>query len=290
MSACNLCPRKCNVDRSVQRGFCGEGEAVRAAKAMLHFGEEPLITGKGGSGAVFFCGCNLRCVFCQNRPISRGEVGKEISTERLCEIFLELQARGAENINLVTGTHFVPQIISALTLAKGSLKIPVVYNCGGYESVETLRMLDGFVDIYLPDLKYFSSELSEKYSSAPDYFEKAVEALCEMLRQTGEDVIEDGVMKKGVIVRHLVLPNAYKDSVEVMKRLAELPRKPLVSLMRQYTPEFLTGDYKELSRRLTTFEYEKVLEVCEELGLDGFSQGKSSATAEMTPIFDLSGI
>lgn len=290
MSVCNLCPRQCGVDRSVERGYCGESEKIRVGKAMLHFGEEPVITGKGGSGAIFFCGCNLRCVFCQNAPISTGKIGREITVERLCEIFYELEEKGAENINLVTATHFAPQIASALRLSKKRLNIPVVYNCGGYESVETLRMLEGLVDIYLPDFKYFSPELSKKYSGAPDYFEKATKALCEMLRQTGEAVIENGVMKRGVIVRHLVLPNAYKDSCEVMRAIARLPIKPLVSLMRQYTPEFLRGDFSELSRRLTTFEYEKVLFTCQELGLDGFSQEKSSATAEMTPVFDLEGI
>lgn len=290
MSVCNLCPRRCGVDRSVERGYCGEGESLRVAKAMLHFGEEPVITGKGGSGAVFFSGCNLRCVFCQNSPISSGKTGKEITTERLSEIFLELQEKGAENINLVTATHFIPQVASALRRSEGTLRIPVVYNCGGYESVETLRMLEGLVDIYLPDFKYFSSKLSQKYSGAPDYYEAAIKALEEMLRQTGEAVIENGIMKRGVIVRHLVLPNAYKDSIEIMKAISTLPIKPLVSVMRQYTPEFLTGSHSELSRRLTTFEYEKVISVCNELGLDGFSQDKSSATAEMTPLFDLEGV
>lgn len=287
---CELCPRKCSVDRNVTVGYCGEKTNLKIAKAMLHYGEEPVISGKNGSGAIFFSGCNMKCCFCQNSKISSKNFGAEISVKRLSEIFLELQQQGANNINLVTATHFVPQVISALDLAKPSLKIPVVYNCGGYESVETLKMLEGYVDIYLPDVKYFNDALAIKYSNAPHYFEAAYAAVEEMLRQVGAPVIKDGLMKKGVIVRHLILPNCYHDSIEILKRLSKLSQKFLVSIMRQYTPCYHAVDFKELNRRLTTFEYRKVIDECLNLGLDGFSQEKSSATLEMTPDFNLSGI
>lgn len=296
MESCVLCPRECGIDRVNKLGFCGMGEEITAAKAMLHFWEEPCISGKRGSGAVFFSGCVLRCVFCQNYDISTEKRGKAISIERLSEIFLELQQKGAQNINLVNPTHFVPKIIPAVKRAKErGLKIPVVYNSGGYEKVDTLKMLDGVVDIYLPDVKYFSSDLSKKLSNAPDYFEIAISAVEEMVRQTGEPKFtENGEMLSGVIVRHLVLPWEYKDSVEVVKRLGEhFGGGILFSLMSQYTPfgrVRVDKNLEKYNRRITTFEYEKVLEAAISAGLRGYMQEKSSAREEYTPEFDFEGI
>lgn len=294
---CELCPRRCGVDRSEKAGFCGMGERIVAARAGLHFWEEPCISGESGSGAVFFSGCVMRCKFCQNNEISRGKKGKEISVERLAEIYLELAEQGALNINLVNPTHFVPQIISSLELArKQGLRVPIVYNSGGYERVETLKMLEGLVDIYLPDVKYFDDELAVKLSSAQNYFETAMSAVSEMIRQTGKPVFDESgeIMKKGTIVRHLVLPNCYKDSVEVIKRVGErFGGEILFSLMSQYTPfgEVKTNpEFKKMNRRITTFEYQKALDAVLEAGLQGFMQEKSSAKEEYTPSFDLTGI
>lgn len=294
---CELCPRRCGVDRSEKAGFCGMGERIVAARAGLHFWEEPCISGESGSGAVFFSGCVMRCKFCQNNEISRGKKGKEISVERLAEIYLELAEQGALNINLVNPTHFVPQIISSLELArKQGLRVPIVYNSGGYERVETLKMLEGLVDIYLPDVKYFDDELAVKLSSAQNYFETAMSAVSEMIRQTGKPVFDESgeIMKKGTIVRHLVLPNCYKDSVEVIKRVGErFGGEILFSLMSQYTPfgEVKTNpEFKKMNRRITTFEYQKALDTVLEAGLQGFMQEKSSAKEEYTPSFDFTGI
>lgn len=294
---CELCPRRCRVDRSEKAGFCGMGDRIIAARAGLHFWEEPCISGESGSGAVFFSGCVMRCKFCQNNEISRGKKGKEISVERLAEIFLELEEQGALNINLVNPTHFVPQIISSLELArKQGLRVPIVYNSGGYERVETLKMLEGLVDIYLPDVKYFDDELAVKLSSAQNYFETAMSAVSEMIRQTGKPFFDESgeIMKKGTIVRHLVLPNCYKDSVEVIKRVGErFGGEILFSLMSQYTPfgEVKTNpEFKKMNRRITTFEYQKALDAVLEAGLQGFMQEKSSAKEEYTPSFDLTGI
>ncbi len=285
MSGCKLCPRECSIDRSVKTGFCRVGNDIRIAKYMLHFGEEPCITGKNGSGAVFFSGCNLRCAFCQNYPISHELKGENVPQEQLKKIFFELRDKGAHNINLVTATHFADKIAEVLTECKKELGIPVVYNCGGYESIDTLRMLDGLVDIYLPDMKYYDSGMSAKYSGAADYFERAYEALKEMLRQQPETVFDGDIMTKGVIVRHLVLPNGYHDSMKMIEKIAELPVRPLVSIMRQYTPCYGAEKFKEINRKLTSFEYYKVTDRCAELGLDGFMQEKGCDTLEMTPDF-----
>ena len=293
MSGCTLCPRRCNADRNVKAGFCGvfgANDAVKAAKAMLHFGEEPPISGEKGSGAVFFSGCTMRCVFCQNYEVSSNAHGKEITVSRLADIFLELQEKGAHNINLVTGSHYVPQIIKALDLAKPRLQIPVIFNCGGYESVDTLKMLDGYIDVYLPDVKYYDDALAMRYSSAKNYFAAAYKALEGMLRQAGKYRIENDLIKKGVIVRHLILPNCYKDSIALLNALAPFKDDILISLMSQYVPMGRAADYPEINRRLTTFEYRKVLAECERIGFDGFTQERSSATTELTPDFDFSGI
>lgn len=294
---CTLCPRMCGADRAAgERGYCGMGAELTAARAALHYWEEPCISGEAGSGAVFFSGCVMRCAFCQNYGISSENNGKVITVERLAEIFLELQQQGALNINLVNPTHFVPQIISALELSrKRGLVIPIVYNSGGYERVETLKMMEGLVDIYLPDVKYFSEELSRSLSSAPRYFDTAMAAVEEMVRQTGAPLIsEDGILKRGTVVRHLVLPNCYKDSIEVIKRVGErFGGRILFSLMSQYTP---FGRVKtdpalsKLNRRITTFEYRKALDAVVDAGLSGYMQEKSSAREEYTPEFDFTGL
>lgn len=291
---CKLCPRECGTDRTKEKGFCGAGDKAVVARASLHKWEEPCISYKNGAGTVFFSGCNLHCCFCQNNKISNELFGKEISDEKLSEIFLRLQDMGADNIDLVTPTHFVPNIIKALDMAKNKLTIPVVYNCGGYESVKTIEMLDGYIDIYLPDMKYFSSEISAKYSNAPDYFERASAAALAMIKQTGElKFNNEGGLLKGTIIRHMVLPSRRHDSMEIIRWIAEntSPKNVLVSIMNQYTPfEFISDEYPELKRRVTKMEYNSVVNLAAELGINGFTQQKSSASQEYVPDFDLSGI
>lgn len=294
MNPCNLCPRECGVDRKAKSGFCRCADRIKVARAALHFWEEPCISGSKGSGAVFFSGCTLRCCYCQNAQISSGGFGKEISVRRLAEIFLELQQKGAHNINLITATQYLLQVQKALDMARPELHIPVVYNCGGYERIETIRALRGYADVFLPDFKYFSSELSWNYSKAKDYFEVASAAVKEMISQTGSPVFdENGIMQKGVVIRHLVIPGARKDSFQILKWISEnLPKdKFLLSLMSQYTPALKNTEYKALNRRITTFEYESVVEEAIRLGLTGgFMQEKSSAKEEYTPPFDLEGV
>lgn len=294
---CRLCPRECGADRVNNVGFCGMKRGVRVARAALHQWEEPCISGdpddsgQTGSGTVFFSGCVMRCVFCQNHEVSAGGFGKDLTVERLAGIFLELQERGAYNINLVSPTPFVPQIIRALDIAKPRLNIPVVYNTGGYERVETLRALEGYVDIYLPDVKYYSDDLAVELSQAPRYFETAMNAVGEMLRQTGRPQFSGDMLKKGVVVRHLVLPYHYRDSVEVIRRVGErFGKDVLFSLMSQYTPFWKAKEIPRLNRRITTFEYRKALDAVYAAGLEGFMQERSSAREEYTPDFDLTGI
>ncbi|WP_365908045.1 radical SAM protein [uncultured Ruminococcus sp.] len=291
---CKLCPRECGADRTKEKGFCGAGDKAVVARASLHKWEEPCISYKNGAGTVFFSGCNLHCCFCQNNKISNELFGKEISDEKLSEIFLRLQDMGADNIDFVTPTHFVPNIIKALDMAKNKLTIPVVYNCGGYESVKTIEMLNGYIDIYLPDMKYFSSEISAKYSNAPDYFEIASAAVLAMIKQTGELKFNDeGGLLKGTVIRHMVLPSHRHDSMEIIRWIAEntSPQNVLVSIMNQYTPfEFISDEYPELKRRVTKMEYNSVVNLAAELGINGFTQQKSSASQEYVPDFDLSGI
>ena len=290
MSICNICPRACGVDRSVRRGFCASGDKAAVSRVSLHMWEEPSVSGERGSGTVFFCGCNLRCVFCQNKAISRGDADAILyDADALSEVFLQLEDMGAHNINLVTPTHFASVISQALEKVKTKLSIPVVYNSSGYESVSSLEALDGLVDVYLPDFKYASAELADKYSSAPDYPEIAKAALSEMYRQTGAAVFDNaGMIRRGVIVRHLVLPSHRKDSIAVLDTLSELlPIKDIrLSLMSQYTPEFAKdSEFKELHRRVTSFEYNSVLEHALSLGFEGYFQHRSSATASYTPDF-----
>lgn len=296
---CELCPRKCGVDRDRAVGFCGMTNEITAARAALHYWEEPCISGKSGSGAVFFSGCVMRCVFCQNYNISAEKQGKVITVERLADIFLELQDKGALNINLVNPTHFVPQIIKALEISRSKgLALPIVYNSGGYERVETLKMLDGYIQIYLPDIKYYDDDTAKRLSAAPNYFNTAMNALEEMVRQTGEPVFDERdsgrVLLRGTVVRHLVLPENYKDSIQVINRVAErFGNKILFSLMSQYTPfGKVRSDprFSGLNRRLTTFEYNKALNAVIEAGLEGYMQEKSSAKEEYTPAFDFTGL
>ena len=290
MAVCLSCPRECAVDRAAdERGFCGAGAEYSVAFADLHLWEEPCISGKVGSGAIFFSGCNMQCVFCQNKKISRTPIGVPYTEDMLIEKMLELQARGAHNINLVTPTPYALALAKTLKKAKPLLNIPIIYNCGGYESLHALRALDGLVDVYLPDFKYFSDELAVSYSSAPNYREVANAAICEMLRQVGKVCLdEQGLVKRGVIVRNLVLPACRADSFDLLRHLADLlpPDQIMLSIMNQYTPDFVEPSApKNLRRRLTSFEYSSVLDLALQLGFDGFSQDRSSASASFTPDF-----
>ncbi|MCM1227382.1 MAG: radical SAM protein [Clostridium sp.] len=291
-SCCTLCPRECGADRTKTKGLCGADIRIKAAKAQLHYWEEPCLSGEKGSGAVFFSGCTLKCVFCQNYTISKENNGIEISSERLGEIFIELQEQGANNINLVNPTHYVPQIIDSLQHVKHRLTIPIVYNTGGYEKISTLKMLDKYVDIYLPDLKYTDSNISEKYSKAGNYFEYAKDAILEMHRQQPKLVLENGILKKGLIIRHMILPHCRHDSISVIKWLGKnLPNDSfLFSLMSQYTPNSNCNSCPEINRRITTFEYNSVLKAVEEYNFNGYSQARSSAQSAYTPDFNLDGI
>ena len=291
---CSLCPRMCRTDRENTTGYCGVKNTLRVARAALHFWEEPCISGEEGSGAVFFTGCNLRCVFCQNYQIARAEQGKEITVERMTEIFLELQKQKANNINLVTATHYVPQVVQALEQAKmQGLNLPVVYNCGGYECVETLKMLDGFVDIYLPDFKYLDAERAKRYSKAGNYPEIAKEALAEMVRQQPEPVFDErGIMQKGVIVRHLMLPGGIKDSKAVVKYLYETYGNQIyISLMNQYTPLTHVEEFPEINRKLKKFEYDRLVDYAISLGVEqGFIQEGETAEESFIPAFTNEGV
>lgn len=292
MSICTLCPRQCGVDRITSEGFCGMHSKARIARAALHFWEEPCISGTQGSGTIFFSGCTLKCCFCQNFKISSEGFGKDISNRRLADIMLELQDKGANNINLVSATHFLDNTITALNMCKDRLHIPVVYNSSGYETTDTVKKLDGYVDIYLPDLKYFDDDIAIRYSRAPHYFDIATDAIKEMFRQVGKTVIKDGIMQKGVIIRHLVLPTHRYDSFKILDWIADSFDKNdiFISIMSQYTPCYKSKEFPEINRRISTFEYNKVVDYATKLGLNGFMQEKSSAKEEYTPDFDLTGI
>ena len=295
---CDLCPRKCLVDRKKgEKGICGQTENLKVARAALHFWEEPCISGDAGSGAVFFSGCPLHCVFCQNENIANGTVGKEISLERLVDIFLELQEKRANNINLVTPGHFVPQIVKALDQArKEGLTLPVVYNTSSYETVDTIKMLEGYVDIYLPDFKYMSPVLSKKYSHAPDYAEVAKAAIAEMVRQTGKAVFvngdEDNLILSGTIVRHLTLPGCMEDSMQILKYLHDTYGDMIyISIMNQFTPLSNLEKYPELNRRITDEEYETLVDYAIEIGIEnGFIQEGDTAEESFIPAFDCEGV
>ena len=286
---CRACPRACGVDRRVAVGYCGMPDTLYIARAALHPWEEPPISGTNGSGTVFFTGCNLRCVFCQNRTVSHEHTGQAVTSDDLARIMLDLQEAGAHNINLVTPTHYTEAIARTLREIKPRLHIPVVWNSSAYESSETLELLDGLVDIFLPDFKYSARELSAAYAGAADYAEVAAEAVRTMYRLTGKISFDaNGLMTKGVIVRHLVLPGCRKDSIAIVERLADiLPVADVrISLMRQYTPEFaMDCPYKNLHRRVTEFEYRSVVDAATALGFDGYTQGADAASADFTPDF-----
>lgn len=293
---CRLCPRACGADRRVSPGYCGAPDVLRVSRVSRHMYEEPSVSGKRGSGTVFFSGCSMGCVFCQNRELSRDCLGEDISPRRLAEIFLMLDASGVHNINLVTPTHYTDKICEALAMVKHRLTIPVAWNSSGYELPETIAMTEGLVDIYMPDFKYVSPELSEKFSDAPDYAEYAARSLAFMYKMLGDPVFDGngadsgdprGLLKHGVLVRHLVLPGCRKDSIEVLRLVARtVPAdKVLLGLMSQYTPDFYSGDVKDLRRRVTTFEYKSVRDEALRLGFDGYMQDPASATTAFTPAF-----
>lgn len=288
---CTLCPRRCGADRTNgQLGFCRHPDKIYAARAAAHYWEEPVISGSFGSGAVFFSGCTLKCLFCQNGVISQENRGKEISTAHLREIFLKLIDDGVQNINLVTPTHFLPSILPALT---PKLPVPVVYNCGGYERVETLRELEGLVDIYLPDMKYSDPKLAGILSAAPDYVEIAEAAIAEMYRQVGSAVIEDEIMQRGMIVRHLMLPGELDNTLGVLDWFSEAFPKGdvLFSLMSQYVPMGKAKTMPPYDRRITEDEYDAALSYLELLGIEnGFTQDFSAATEEYIPDFSFEGL
>ena len=295
MRSCTLCPRMCRVDRTAgEKGFCGMGVAVQGARAALHMWEEPCISGKKGSGAIFFSGCTLKCVFCQNREIAEGKYGKEISSRRLTEIFLELQGKGAANINLVTAGHFVVPVKEALLRAKEQgLAIPVIYNSGGYERVETLRFLEPVVDVWLPDFKYMDGRLAREYSKAEDYPQTAKKALEEMVRQAGECRFDkEGYIQKGVIVRHLILPGHTWDSMEILSYLHKTYGEHIyISVMNQYTPLPQVKDLEPLNRKVTRREYRRVLDFALELGIEqGYFQEGETAKESFIPLFDYEGL
>ena len=288
---CTLCPRRCGVDRTNgQLGFCRQPDRIYAARAAAHYWEEPVISGSFGSGAVFFSGCTLKCLFCQNGVISQENLGKEISHSHLREIFLRLIEDGVQNINLVTPTHFLPSILPALT---PKLPVPVVYNCGGYERVETLRELEGLIDIYLPDMKYSDSALAGALSAAPDYVETAKAAIGEMYRQVGGAVIEDEIMQRGMIVRHLMLPGALDNTLGVLDWFSgAFPKGDvLFSLMSQYVPMGRAKAMPPYDRRITEDEYDAALSYLELLGIEhGFTQDFSAATEDYIPDFSFEGL
>ena len=291
MSICNICPRNCNVDRAVKTGFCSMTDTVKISRAALHMWEEPCISGTGGSGAIFFSGCNMKCVFCQNYSISTEGFGKEISDSQLMNIFDSLIESGVHNINLVNPTHYAARLEKVLR--EYNSPVPVVYNSGGYEKVETLKRLEGLIDIYLPDLKYINDEKSKKYSGAPDYFRFASQAIKEMIRQTGSAVFdEEGIMKKGTVIRHLILPKNTNQSIEIINWLKDnVPNDTYISLMSQYTPIKQNESYPELNRRITPREYAKVLDYLLDSGFENiFAQEALSADEAYIPDFDLTGI
>lgn len=293
LPSCTLCPRQCGVKRendAFSNGVCGMPAHPRIARAALHFGEEPCISGKNGSGTVFFSGCTLSCIFCQNAEISHKQFGETVSPARLADIFKELESRGAHNINLVNPSHFAEAIKAALDIYKPS--VPIVYNSSGYERVETIRSLSGYIDVYLPDLKYVSDDLAVSISSAKNYFSYASAAILEMATQTGVAQFDDaGMMIKGTMVRHLVLPGHTKESMAVLDWLAQHKDKLLVSIMFQYTPMGTLDRFPELQRPLTKRECNKIWEYAECLGIiDGFIQEFGSSGTAMIPQFDLTGV
>lgn len=291
---CKICPRKCGANRYKNTGACGANAEIVAAKASLHQWEEPCISGEKGSGTIFFSGCNLNCIFCQNYEISQKHYGKRITIERLAEIMLNLQERGALNINFVTPTPYALHIIKAVSIARqNGLSLPIIYNTNGYETSETVELLKGTVDIYLPDLKYYSDTYAIKYSKAKNYFDYAAKAVSAMFEQVGYPVFSNnGIIQKGVLIRHLILPELLDDSKKILKWIKDsFGKQAYVSLMCQYTPMFNAGKFEEINRKLDEWEYDLIIDYFFKIGLEnGFVQEHSSATDDYVPDFDLSGI
>ena len=286
---CELCPRHCGVDRSMYRGYCGMPNRIKLALVQLHHWEEPIISGTNGSGTIFFSGCNLRCCYCQNWDVSNGNIGWEISVQRLEEIFQELETQGAHNINLVTPSHYVHLIRQALDLYRPS--IPIIYNTSGYDSVDTLKTLEGYVDIYLTDYKYADSQLAKEYSQAEDYPTVVVKAIQEMVRQQPHNIVENGLMKKGVMIRHLILPNHSSDSVHVLENIHQYFPNVYISLMSQYTPCYQAAMHPAINRPIKKLEYTRVVQRFLRLGFQhGFMQELSSSTTDFIPIFNGKGV
>ena len=295
MSNCSLCPRNCNIDRSAgKKGFCNTTEDIMLSRAALHLWEEPCISGNTGSGTVFFSGCTLRCVFCQNKNISNGMIGKTVTSDRLCDIFFELKEKGAANINLVTADHYIPQISKAIKKAKlNNLDLPFVYNTSSYVKSETLKQLEGLIDIYLPDLKYMDKKIALRYSKASDYPEIAVDAVDTMYKQVGTPVFDEcGMMKKGMIVRHLVLPGNVLNSKKVIKYLYETYGDNIyISIMSQYTPCTDLSQYPEINRKITEAEYSRVVEFANSIGVtNAYIQEGEAASESFIPAFDYEGV
>jgi len=287
LEKCTICPHKCGIDRTKQKGRCKSTDKVKIALYSTHNFEEPCISGENGSGTIFFSNCNMNCVYCQNYEISQQENGKEISIEELANIMIKQQEKGVENINLVTPTSYAVQIIEAITIAKNKgLKIPIVYNTNGYENVETLKLLKGYIDIYLPDLKYYYNELGEKYSNVKNYFEVATQAIKEMYRQVGKpELNEKGVMKKGLMIRHLVLPNNIENSKKILSWIKEnIDNDVYVSVMAQYFPTYKAKNVDELGRKLTKQEYEEIENYLYDLDLEnGYIQELGEHEEEYVP-------
>ncbi|MBR6689358.1 MAG: radical SAM protein [Clostridia bacterium] len=294
LEKCMLCPHKCGVDRTNGKtGVCKATDKIKVALVSTHNYEEPCISGTKGSGTIFFTGCNLKCVYCQNYEISSGMFGKEITIERLAEIMIEQQARGVLNINLVTPTMYALQIKEAIVLAKEKgLSIPIVYNSGGYENVEMLKELDGYIDIYLPDLKYINDEYARKYSNAPNYFEHATKAILEMRRQVKDSIDEDGIMKSGLVIRHMILPNMVENTKGVLKWIKDnLGEEQIISVMAQYFPTHKAMEYEEINRKITKEELEEVENYIFELGLEnGYIQELGEHEEEYVPNFNLDNV
>ncbi len=289
---CNLCPRNCNINRYKELGFCRQSNKLRLALAKLFFYEEPPISGKNGSGTIFFTGCNLKCVFCQNYDISTKNIGKVITIKRLSEIMLELQSKGAHNINLVTPTIYVPQIIKAIKLAKKKgLNIPIIYNSSGYETTDTIKLLNGYIDVYLPDFKYYDDEIAIKYSKANNYFKYASESLNEMIKQVGKPKFNrDGMITKGVIVRHLLLPTHLNDSKKVIKYLSQYKNDIYISIMNQYTP-IRKLNYEELNNPVTKDDYYRLIDYAVSLGIsNAFCQEDETVSESFIPKWNFEGI
>lgn len=295
LKSCTLCPRECKVDRTIgQTGLCGMTSKIKVARIAPHYYEEPPISGESGSGAIFFSGCNLKCIFCQNYNISTNNFGKEISINKLAQKMIELQNKKVHNINLVTPTHYIPQIRGAIKQAKKmGLTIPIIYNTSSYEKVESLKMLDGLIDVYLPDLKYFDDFLAIRYSKAPNYFNTAIDAIEEMYRQTGPVVLdENGLIKKGLIVRHLMLPNQIEDSKKILEYLHLIYNDNIfISIMNQYTPLEQVKNIDELNRPITKKEYDDLIDYAYDLGIhNAFVQEEETCKESFIPDFDLTGV